>query len=243
MAPTALTTHWIDPRVSEAVLFDVDGTLAETELEGHLPAFNEAFSRLDIPWNWSADQYQGLLKITGGLERMRAHAQGLNEGQWQSAQAEEKLMRAHQLKNILYAERMALGLISPRPGIPALIEQVISAGLQWGIVTTTSRANWEALWRGCLSGFGLSEPDVVICGEDVSRKKPDPEAYRKALEHLGLKGHSCLALEDSPNGLLAAVAAEVPCVVVTSAFFQEGPWPDARAVLSSPLELQVGEPA
>ena len=87
---------------------------------------------------------------------MRAHAQGLNEGQWQSAQAEEKLMRAHQLKNILYAERMALGLISPRPGIPALIEQVISAGLQWGIVTTTSRANWEALWRGCLSGFGLS---------------------------------------------------------------------------------------
>jgi HAD superfamily hydrolase (TIGR01509 family) len=238
-----LITHWINPQATEALLFDVDGTLAETELEGHLPAFNEAFAELDIPWVWSAQHYGELLRVTGGLERMRAHAQASGQSEWLTLEGEARLLEAHQLKNRLFAERMRLGLVALRPGIAALIEQAVSASMYWGVVTTTSRANWEALWRSCLHGLGVPEPDVVVCGEDVSRKKPDPEAYALAAHRLNLKATACLAIEDSPNGLLAAQGAGMPCVVVTSVFFETGPWPGAMAVLSSPLELQVGVPA
>ncbi|MGA1301449.1 MAG: HAD-IA family hydrolase [Burkholderiaceae bacterium] len=225
------------------MLFDVDGTLAETELEGHLPAFNEAFERLGIPWLWSAEQYSGLLKVTGGLERMRAHAQALGALEWRSVDGEARLREAHRLKNTIFAERMRLGLVSLRPGIASLIEQAVGAGMAWGVVTTTSRANWDALWHCCMEGLGLPGPELVVCGEDVHRKKPDPEAYLLAAHRLHLQTSACLAIEDSPNGLLAATAAGMPCIVVSSVFFQAGPWPGATAVLSSPLELQVGVPA
>jgi HAD superfamily hydrolase (TIGR01509 family) len=225
------------------LLFDVDGTLAETELEGHLPAFNEAFERLGIPWLWSAEQYSGLLKVTGGLERMRAHAQALGALEWLSVDGEARLREAHRLKNTIFAERMRLGLVSLRPGIASLIEQAVGAGMAWGVVTTTSRANWDALWHCCMEGLGLPGPELVVCGEDVHRKKPDPEAYLLAAHRLHLQTSACLAIEDSPNGLLAATAAGMPCIVVSSVFFQAGPWPGATAVLSSPLELQVGVPA
>jgi HAD superfamily hydrolase (TIGR01509 family) len=238
-----LITHWINPKAVEALLFDVDGTLAETELEGHLPAFNEAFAELNIPWVWSAQHYGELLKVTGGLERMRAHAQASGQSEWLTVDGEARLLEVHQLKNRLFAERMRLGLVTLRPGIAALIEQAVSASMSWGVVTTTSRANWEALWCSCLQGLGVPEPDVVVCGEDVVRKKPDPEAYALAAHRLNLEASACLAIEDSPNGLLAAHGAGMPCVVVTSVFFETGPWPGARAVLSSPLELQVGVPA
>jgi HAD superfamily hydrolase (TIGR01509 family) len=238
-----LNTHWIHPRTVQALLFDVDGTLAETELEGHLPAFNEAFERLGIPWLWSAEQYSGLLKVTGGLERMRAHAQALGALEWLSVDGEARLREAHRLKNTIFAERMRLGLVSLRPGIASLIEQAVGAGMAWGVVTTTSRANWDALWHCCMEGLGLPGPELVVCGEDVHRKKPDPEAYLLAAHRLHLQTSACLAIEDSPNGLLAATAAGMPCIVVSSVFFQAGPWPGATAVLSSPLELQVGVPA
>jgi HAD superfamily hydrolase (TIGR01509 family) len=238
-----LITHWIDPQAAQALLFDVDGTLAETELEGHLPAFNEAFERLGIPWVWSADQYAELLKVTGGLERMRAHAQTLGALEWLSVDGEARLLEAHRLKNTIFAERMRLGLVNLRPGIAALIEQAVSASMYWGVVTTTSRTNWNALWHCCMEGLGLPGPDVVVCGEDVHRKKPDPEAYALAAHRLNLSASACLAIEDSPNGLLAAHGAGMPCVVVTSVFFETGPWPGATAVLSSPLGLQVGVPA
>ena len=238
-----MITHWINPKAVEALLFDVDGTLAETELEGHLPAFNEAFAELNIPWVWSAQHYGELLKVTGGLERMRAHAQASGQSEWLTVDGEARLLEVHQLKNRLFAERMRLGLVTLRPGIAALIEQAVSASMSWGVVTTTSRANWEALWCSCLQGLGVPEPDVVVCGEDVVRKKPDPEAYALAAHRLNLEASACLAIEDSPNGLLAAHGAGMPCVVVTSVFFETGPWPGARAVLSSPLELQVGVPA
>jgi HAD superfamily hydrolase (TIGR01509 family) len=238
-----LITHWINPKAVEALLFDVDGTLAETELEGHLPAFNEAFAELNIPWVWSAQHYGELLKVTGGLERMRVHAQASGQSEWLTVDGEARLLEAHQLKNRLFAERMRLGLVTLRPGIAALIEQAVGASMYWGVVTTTSRANWEALWCSCLQGLGVPEPDVVVCGEDVVRKKPDPEAYALAAHRLNLEASACLAIEDSPNGLLAAHGAGMPCVVVTSVFFETGPWPGATAVLSSPLGLQVGVPA
>ncbi len=238
-----MNTHWIHPRTVQALLFDVDGTLAETELEGHLPAFNEAFERLGIPWVWSSDQYAELLKVTGGLERMRAHAQALGALEWLSVDGEARLREAHRLKNTIFAERMRLGLVSLRPGIASLIEQAVGAGMAWGVVTTTSRANWDALWHCCMEGLGLPGPELVVCGEDVHRKKPDPEAYLLAAHRLHLQTSACLAIEDSPNGLLAATAAGMPCIVVSSVFFQAGPWPGATAVLSSPLELQVGVPA
>ncbi|MGA1064025.1 MAG: HAD-IA family hydrolase, partial [Burkholderiaceae bacterium] len=180
---------------------------------------------------------------TGGLERMRAHAQALGALEWLSVDGEARLREAHRLKNTIFAERMRLGLVSLRPGIASLIEQAVGAGMAWGVVTTTSRANWDALWHCCMEGLGLPGPELVVCGEDVHRKKPDPEAYLLAAHRLHLQTSACLAIEDSPNGLLAATAAGMPCIVVSSVFFQAGPWPGATAVLSSPLELQVGVPA
>lgn len=170
----------------KAVLFDVDGTLAETEQDGHLVAFNRVFQSLDIPWVWTDEDYQWLLKTTGGLERMRVYAEHCGQLQFLEGKGAERLQDAHRLKNKVYAELVEQGAVKPRPGVVAFIQNFLQQGVAWAVVTTTSRANFEALYAACLKPSGLPPPRLAICGEDVERKKPDPQAYLQALHGLGL---------------------------------------------------------
>ncbi|MEB3200245.1 MAG: HAD-IA family hydrolase [Synechococcaceae cyanobacterium] len=199
------------PRLA-ALLWDVDGTLAETELDGHRRAFNHAFAAAGLPWRWDADTYCRLLAVSGGRERLGVYLQEV-EGQAPAAGLLEHLVA---LKQTHYSELVSRGELALRPGVASLIAEAAAAGLPQGIVTTSSRRAVTALARGVL-GELAGAFSFWICGEDVPAKKPDPSAYRLGLERLGLQGAAqVLAIEDSGNGLAAAGAAGLPCLVSLS---------------------------
>ena len=165
----------------QALLFDVDGTLAETE-EGHREAFNAVFAEAGLEWRWDRAHYRDLLRVTGGKERMLHHARLHDPGRL--AAVEAQLEPLHKAKNARFSRWMKASGGALRPGVRRLIDEAKAAGLRLGVVTTTSRANLEALLAAGFGGEALF--DVIVCGEDVRRKKPDPEAYELALARLDL---------------------------------------------------------
>lgn len=203
----------------QAILWDVDGTLAETERDGHRIAFNRAFEQAGLPWHWDVAHYGELLRITGGRERIlhdmtqRADVPPLGD------EREVLARRLHLAKNRVYAELMATGGMPLRPGVIELIHEARKRGLRLGIVTTTSRDNVDALLRRHIGAHWPSWFAVRVCGEDVRSKKPDPEAYLRALAELKLGPLEAVAIEDSPGGVSAAREAGVPVVVTRSAYF------------------------
>jgi HAD superfamily hydrolase (TIGR01509 family) len=202
-----------------ALLWDVDGTLAETEREGHLVAFNRAFAEAGLDWHWDDARYAALLRVTGGRERLLADMATRADAP-SGTGARETLARAlHERKNRAYAALVDEGRVALREGVAGLLDECRSRGVRLAIVTTTSRANVEALLRATCGARGPATFDVRVCGEDVRAKKPDPEAYLRALAALGLSPLETVALEDSPGGAAAARAAEVPVVVTRSHYF------------------------
>ncbi len=203
----------------EALMWDVDGTLAETERDGHRPAFNDAFASMGLAWDWDAARYGELLRVTGGRERILLDMPTHADAPATAAEREELARELHRRKNIAYERRLAEGGIALRPGVPELLDEAAARGLRLAIVTTTSRANVSALLRHTLGPAALQRFDCVVCGEDVVAKKPDAEAYVRALALLGLAPLATLAIEDSPAGVAAARAADVPVIVTRSAYF------------------------
>jgi len=216
------------------VLFDVDGTIAETEGYAHLPAFNRAFEQVGLPWRWSRDDYHGLLKTAGGFERLLRHAEDIGQD---SEALREQLSLVHKAKNSHYGQIMAAGAVPARAGFAELLRALHANAISWGVVTTTSRANWDALWRYSLQPLALPEPSVIVCGEDVTAKKPDPQAYLIALERLGLAPDHCCVIEDSRNGLLAAKGAGLDVVIVASEFFGDEQFEEAQLLVGELTEL------
>jgi HAD superfamily hydrolase (TIGR01509 family) len=194
-----------------ALLWDVDGTLAETELEGHLPAFNRAFAAVGLPWRWDRETYLRLLAISGGRERLAAFLTEV-EGKAPPPSRLDALVAAKQAH---YAALVAAGELGLRPGVVRLLREAWEAGLTQAIVTTSSRRAVQALADGVLGELGQAF-SFWICGEDVSAKKPHPEAYRLALAQLACPADSVLVLEDSGNGVAAARAAALGCLVSLS---------------------------
>jgi HAD superfamily hydrolase (TIGR01509 family) len=206
--------------ILRALLWDVDGTLAETERDGHREAFNAAFAGAGLPWRWDVARYGELLRITGGRERL-LHDMSQRQDAPPTAQEREDLaQRLHAQKNALYGDIVRSGRLPLRPGVRELIEEAAEAGVRQCIVTTTSRVNVEALMGVHFGAHWSKRFDGVICGEDVRIKKPDPEAYALALAKLDLPATECLAIEDSPGGVAAAQAAGIPVVVPLSAYFR-----------------------
>ncbi len=203
----------------EALLWDVDGTLAETERDGHRVAFNRAFAAQGLPWRWDALRYGELLRVTGGRERLVADMATRRDAPVLPAEREALALALHRLKNRFYAELVDEGGIPLRPGVLALVDEAAARGLLQAIVTTTSRSNVEALLGRHFGAHWQQRFPVVVCGEDVAAKKPDPEAYRRALAALGLGPLATLAIEDSFPGATAARAADVPVVVTRSVYF------------------------
>lgn len=195
-----------------AVVFDVDGTLAETE-ELHRRAFNRAFAEAGLGWRWDRPLYARLLATAGGRERIAAHAAAL--GQQVDAAA------IHRRKTAIYDGLLQRGGIGLRPGVAALIAHARGQGLALAIGTTTSRPNVLSLLETTLGADAAGLFASIRTGEDVMAKKPDPEVYRLVLSDLGLSGGECLCVEDSRNGLLAARAAGMR-VLVTPGLYGPG---------------------
>ena len=196
-----------------ALIWDVDGTLAETERDGHRAAFNEVFAEFGLGWHWDVAEYGRLLAVTGGRERILAYAR-----QRGAPCTSELVERLHRRKNALYAQLVQRGLIGLRPGVQRLLREARDRGLLQAIATTTSRANVEVLLSSCLGPEADSLFVLRVCGEDVRAKKPDPEVYRRVLSKLGLDAAHCLAVEDSAAGLLAASAAGIPCLLTLGVY-------------------------
>ena len=194
-----------------ALLWDVDGTLAETELDGHRLAFNRAFADAGLAWYWDVPHYQQLVRISGGRERI-AHFLKEVEGSAPDPMRVEQLQAAKQHH---YSALVAKGGLQLRPGVKRVIHSAAEAGLQQVIVTTSCRSAVRALLDQLLpqhdSCFAF-----WVCGEDVHSKKPNAAAYLLALERLELPPQRVLALEDSANGLAAAVGADITTVVTRS---------------------------
>ncbi|OAN46593.1 phosphatase [Paramagnetospirillum marisnigri] len=201
-----------------ALIFDVDGTLAETE-EAHRHAFLLAFGQLGLNWRWDPKLYRKLLKVSGGRERILAY----------DPDASPELVAAlHRRKTEIYTDMVNSGRVAFRPGVDALIAEARAAGLKLAIASTTSRANVVALLGHRREWF-----PVIVCGEDTTRKKPDPQVYHMAMTQLGLDAGQCLAIEDSSNGVRAACAAGLGVVVSESMYTSGDDFSGALAVYPS----------
>ena len=203
----------------KALLWDVDGTLAETERDGHRVAFNRAFETCGLSWHWDEVRYGELLRVTGGRERLLHDMKARRDAPVLADERSSLVAKLHQLKNANYAELLRDAGIPLRPGVMNLMRQCREQGVRMGIATTTSRVNVDALLRIHLGPQWSEWFDVVVCGEDVQRKKPDPEVYVQALLALGVGPLDAVAIEDSPGGVAAARAADIPVVVTQSAYF------------------------
>ena len=217
----------------EAFIFDVDGTLAETE-ELHRAAFNQAFSEAGLNWHWTEDDYENLLKVTGGKERILAHAKFIGVTTIDPAPL-------HRRKTALYNEMLRAGALPLRPGVETLIRFARATGLKLAIATTTSRENIQTLLDVTLGTDARGWFQAMCTGEDVTVKKPDPEVYQLALERLGLSPSSCLAFEDTRNGILAARGAGLEVIVTPSRYSTSEDFSGATGVIPT-LEFKQLEP-
>jgi HAD superfamily hydrolase (TIGR01509 family) len=213
-----------------AVLWDVDGTLAETERDGHRVAFNLAFDEADLPWRWDDAVYGEMLRTTGGRERLLAYLANREDAPADPQEREDLASRVHRRKNVLYAERVRKQALPMRPGVPRLMDECDQRQVAMAITTTTSRVNLDALLCSQLGTSWRARFAAVVCAEDVTRKKPDPEVFTRALERLDIEPEAAVAIEDSPDGAAASQAAGVPVIVTRSTYFVNAPVAGALAV-------------
>ena len=195
-----------------ALIFDVDGTLAETE-DLHRQAFNDSFAAEGLGWNWGRDTYRELLKTTGGKERMLAFAS--REG---IEFTTENAVRLHAIKTRRYAELVDRGGLDLRPGIADLIAKARARGLKLAVATTTSPQNVDRLCQSCWGRPADQVFDVIAAGDQVPRKKPAPDVYQLALTRLGLPASAAIAFEDTANGVHSACAAGIRVAVTPSMY-------------------------
>lgn len=212
----------------EALIFDVDGTLAETE-DLHLRAFNETFADCGLAWRWSEVQYQHLLGVTGGKERITAFQR---ETGHQVLTATD-IAALHAMKTARYESLVRPAGIRLRPGCADIIAEARVRGLKLAVATTTTFANVDALCRATIGKRATDIFDAIAAGDEVARKKPLPDVYWLALNRLKVAPESCIAFEDSGNGVAAARAAGVYVAACPSRFTDAADLQDADQVLHS----------
>jgi HAD superfamily hydrolase (TIGR01509 family) len=205
------------------VIFDVDGTLVDSERDGHRVAFNSAFAEFGLPFRWDEELYGRLLAVTGGQRRLHGYLtdQGVDTG-------DRLVPRLHARKTELFLALAAAGEVPARPGTVRLLDELAGAGVTVAVATTGSRSWVEPLLD---RHFGLARFAVVVTGDDVTDRKPHPEAYLVALRALAADRDSTVAVEDSDNGVRSARAAGLRVVAVTNDYTASLALPDAAVVI------------
>ena len=224
-----------------ALLFDVDGTLAETERDGHRVAFNQAFAEAGLDWEWSVDLYGELLAITGGKERMRHYLQAHRPDEFkersESGELDSLIPRLHQAKTRFYTELLSHGDIPLRPGVERLFHEAMSAGIRLAIATTTTPANVTALLTHTLGKESIGWFDIIAAGDIVPAKKPAPDIYDYALKERQWDAANCIAFEDSENGIQSSHGANLTTIITVNDYTREHDFSGAHIVLE-----HLGEP-
>lgn len=226
----------------KAILFDVDGTLADTEALGHRPAYNRAFRSLQLPFRWGPKLYRKLLKQPGGRERLKHYLQKYRPDLGlEASEAQQNLdawvAKVHTLKSHYFKRYMRRGSVPLRPGIARLMREARAADVRLAIVTNASLKTLRPVLRYSMGPELAAEVEVIASGEEVQHKKPAPDLYRLAMQRLQLDPDECVALEDSEMGLTAAAAAGLAAVVTINSDTLEQDFTEASLVVSS-----LGEP-
>lgn len=226
-----------------ALIFDCDGVLADTEQYGHLPAFNQTFAEFGVPVTWSVEEYAEKVRIGGGKERMRsimtpelASHLGLTDG----AAVDEAILAWHNRKTAIYKELVASGSMPPRPGIARIVEEAHAAGWILAVASTSAEPAVRAVLTHAV-GVELGQTFTVFAGDIVPHKKPSPDIYLLALKELGLDSNEAVVVEDSANGLRAALGAGLRTLVTVSGYTREEDFSGASLVVTSLGD--PGEPA
>jgi len=224
----------------QALIFDVDGTLADTE-SVHLDAFNHAFRQEGLDWVWDVPLYTRLLEISGGKERMAHHWRSVEPERTELAAGalDATINRLHEIKTAYYEAAVNNGAVQLRPGVLALMDEARRQGLQLAIATTTSPVNIAALLRSAIGTDWRSHFLAIGDASNAPIKKPHPQVYLKVLADMGLQAAQCVAFEDSANGLQAATAAGLDTVITPNSFTAHHDFTGALRVVPDLSEVNV----
>ena len=224
------------PPSLRALVFDCDGVLADTERYGHLPAFNQTFEEFGLPVRWSAADYAVKLRIGGGKERMASLLTPefvARAGLPADAEGQQAAVAAwHRRKTAIYAELVSSGAVPPRPGIARVVAAALAAGWTVAVASTSAEPSVRATLEHAV-GAEHARAVSVFAGDIVPHKKPAPDIYLLALRSLGLPADRVAVVEDSRNGLLAATAADLTCVITVNDYTAGEDFSEAALVVSS----------
>jgi len=201
----------------EALIFDCDGVLVDTERDGHRVAFNMAFAEKGIDVEWSIEEYQKLLKVAGGKERMMYYFDGKG---WPS-QFDDRvqfILDLHQRKTQFFMQLIESGILPLRPGIKRIVDGAIASNLKLAVCSTSNEKSVRLIVELLLGKERSDNFQAILSGDVVSRKKPDPEIYNLCIEKLSINPKNCVVVEDSRNGLIAAKAANFNCLITTNEY-------------------------
>lgn len=221
----------------KAFLFDVDGTLSDTERDGHRVAFNRAFDEYGIDWHWSVETYGKLLAVTGGKERMKHYADDFLQASEIPKNIVTLIPELHLAKTRHYTELLSTGAIPLRPGVERLINEAREKDYRLAIATTTTPENVTALLTHTLGEASIHWFEVIAAGDIVPAKKPAPDIYDYTLKTMQLEPSECIAFEDSGNGIKSSMGASLNTIITINDYTTEHDFTGASIVLD-----QMGEP-